>query len=96
MATVIAALAAGIVFGLLPGTGRLKRLMKMLGMMGLFTLLMTMGIEIGGDEQVMSSIGRLGLTALLLALFAVVGSVLCVLPIAPLLRHTRLDEVAED
>lgn len=93
---IVAALVAGMLFGLCPGTGRYKRLMKTLGMVGLFSLLLTMGIEVGGDEQVMTGIGRLGLSALLLALFTVAGSLVFILPIAPLLGSRKYLEVADD
>lgn len=45
----------------------------------LILLIFTLGVEIGADEQVVASLGSIGLSALVITLFVLAGSVLAVL-----------------
>ena len=47
--------------------------------MVLILLIFTLGVEIGADEQVVASLGSIGLSALVITLFVLAGSVLAVL-----------------
>ncbi len=49
-----------------------------LQMAALLILIFTMGVKIGADERVLSSIGTLGVKAFVITICAVTGSVLCV------------------
>ena len=55
----------------------------------LIFLILALGVEIGADEQVISSLGTIGLSALVVTLLALVGSVLAVFGIRKLLRLDR-------
>lgn len=87
MWTVIVALTVGFGFGLLPGAKRWQAANRWLSTIGLFTLLGSMGAELGGNRSVMASLPKIGLSAAVLAILAVVGSVLLTLPLLPWLRQ---------
>lgn len=80
------ALGLGIACGLLPGARRWQRANRWLNTIGLFTLLASMGIALGGNRALMSSLPTIGLTAAVLAVSAVTGSVLLSLPLSAWLR----------
>lgn len=96
MGMIIGALAAGLLAGLLPGAAKAKKVNSKLGTLGLLLLLGTLGVELGGDEQLMSSIAQIGFSATLLASGAVVGSILFLLPLRRLFAQAdrKGDEAA--
>lgn len=55
----------------------------------LIFMILALGVEIGADEQVISSLGTIGLSALVVTLLALVGSVLAVLGARKLLKLDR-------
>lgn len=55
----------------------------------LIFLILALGVEIGADEQVIASLGSIGLSALVITLLALAGSVLAVLGIRKLLKLDR-------
>ena len=55
----------------------------------LIFLILALGVEIGADEQVISSLGTIGLSALVVTLLALIGSVLAVFGIRKLLKLDR-------
>ena len=55
----------------------------------LILLILALGIEIGADEQVISSLGSIGLSALAITLLALAGSVLAVFGVRKLLKLDR-------
>lgn len=77
MSTVVIALALGVCIGywqVIPV--RFSRWAGYLTWCGLFILLLSMGVKVGSNEKILSSLGSLGLQAFILALFAVIFSVL--------------------
>ena len=55
----------------------------------LIFLILALGVEIGADEQVISSLGSIGVSALVVTLLALAGSVLAVLGVRKLLKLDR-------
>lgn len=83
----IAALFVGFACGWLPGAKRLQKANRWLSTVGLFALLSSMGVELGGNESIMASLPEIGWAAAVLAVCAVTGSVLLTLPLLPWLRQ---------
>lgn len=75
----IAAVAVGAIVGSrpvvrsrpLPWLGKLQ-------FVALMILIVSLGVKLGGDEEVISSLGRIGWAAFVITVAAMVGSVLCV------------------
>ena len=72
-----------LVFGVLIGSrksvrARPCRWLGTLQRIALIALIFALGVEIGADDKVISSLGEIGLSALLITLFTLTGSVLCV------------------
>lgn len=63
--------------------------------LGLFFLIFTMGIQVGGSQEVMASIGSIGLQAACFAIFTVTGSVLLSLPLSLWLKRKQAKETGE-
>lgn len=83
--------AAGVLLGwLLREKKKLARLINRITSVLLGTLIFLLGVSAGNHPDVASNFPRLGLTAIVLALGALVGSVIFVLPIA-----TRIDKEAK-
>ena len=55
----------------------------------LIFLILALGVEIGADEQVISSLGTIGLSALVVTLLALTGSVLAVFGVRKLMKLDR-------
>lgn len=94
MWTIVLALCAGFACGLLPGAARWQKCNRILSTVGLFALLVGMGIELGGNVEIMSSLPTIGLSAAVLAALAALGSVLFTLPILPLFRRQDAEKEA--
>lgn len=52
----------------------------------LIALIAVLGVEIGADDKVISSLGEIGLSALVITAFSLAGSVLCVSLVRRLLK----------
>lgn len=79
MYLIILSLGVGMVIGYLrPLSPEKARLANAATTVGLFILLMSMGAQLGGNEDVLAGLGRLGLQAVILAAFSVLGSVFMV------------------
>ncbi len=71
--------AAGALLGRrLPLRGRLARLPDRLQFAALMLLILSLGIRLGADDRVVASLGQIGLSALVLTLLAMTGSLLAV------------------
>ena len=57
--------------------------------MALIALIAVLGVEIGADDKVISSLGEIGLSALIITVFALAGSILCVSLVRRLLKLDR-------
>lgn len=73
-----------VALGILVGSRRGVREKKLawlgrLQTVALILLILCLGIELGADEQVVASLGTIGLSALVITLAALAGSVLAVL-----------------
>lgn len=66
----------------LPWLGRLQ-------FVALIVLIAVLGVEIGSDDKVISSLGEIGLSALVITVFALAGSVLAVSLVRRLLKLDR-------
>jgi uncharacterized membrane protein YbjE (DUF340 family) len=78
MLTIIGIFIAGISLGfVLRGHQSLLRLGARLADLALYALLFILGLSLGMDKHLMAHLPRLGLTGLVLALAALVGSVAC-------------------
>ena len=66
----------------LPWLGRLQSIV-------LIFLIAVLGVEIGADEKVISSLGEIGLSAFIITIFALSGSVLAVTLVRRLLHLDR-------
>lgn len=66
----------------LPWLGRVQ-------FIALVALIFVLGVEIGADDKVISSLGEIGLSALVITVFALVGSILCVSLVRRLLKLDR-------
>lgn len=76
---ILFSLGLGIVIGYLrPLSPEKARVAGAVTTVGLFVLLMSMGAQLGSNEEVLAGLGRMGLQALVLAAFSVLGSVLLV------------------
>lgn len=65
----------------------------------LIALILILGVEIGADERVFASLSQIGLSALVITLFALAGSVACVSLVRRLLgldRQGRRNKGEED
>ncbi|WP_243425331.1 LysO family transporter [Intestinimonas butyriciproducens] len=86
----IGMLALGILVGsrrsvrsrTLPWLGRLQ-------FVALIVLIAILGVEIGADDKVISSLGEIGLSALVITIFALAGSLLAVTLVRRLLGLDR-------
>ncbi len=79
MYLILISLGVGIAFGYLrPLSPEKARLANAATTVGLFILLVSMGAQLGGNEDVLAGLGRLGLQAVVLAAFSVLGSLLMV------------------
>jgi len=79
MYLILLSLGVGIAVGYLrPLSPEKARLANAATTVGLFVLLMSMGAQLGSNEDVLSGLGRLGLQAVILAAFSVLGSVIMV------------------
>lgn len=94
MWTVLLALGIGFACGLLPGAARWQKANRVLSTVGLFALLTGMGVELGGNAEIMSSLPTIGLTATVLAGLAVLGSILFTLPILSFFRRQDCEKEA--
>lgn len=94
MWTVVLALGIGFACGLLPGAQRWQKANRWLSTVGLFALLGGMGVTLGGNSDIMSSLPTIGLSAAVLSGLAVLGSVLFTLPILPWFRRDQSAEEA--
>lgn len=65
------------------------RWMGRLQTIALILLILALGVEIGADDQVIASLGSIGLSALVITLLALAGSVLAVLGVRKLMRLDR-------
>lgn len=83
---VLGSLLAGLMLGLIPGAKRWQSANKMLGTIGVLLLLGSMGVELGGNVAIMESLGQIGITAAVLAVGAVAGSIALVWPLVPVLK----------
>ncbi|GAU08463.1 LysO family transporter [Desulfoplanes formicivorans] len=78
MLTIIGIFMAGITLGfVMRGHQNLLHLGSRLADLALYTLLFILGLSLGVDKQLMADLPHLGLTGLVLALAAVVGSIVC-------------------
>ena len=66
----------------LPWLGRLQ-------FVALIVLIAVLGVEIGADDKVISSLGEIGLSALVITVFALAGSIVCVSLVRRLLKLDR-------
>ena len=79
MGLIIACLAAGVLIGYLrPLSSGHLRVVHYITMGSLVLLLLSMGAQLGGNQQVLADAGRIGLQALVLASLGILGSVLLV------------------
>lgn len=92
---VFGALLAGWLFGLIPGIQRWSQTNKILGTIGVFLLLASMGVELGSNEQVMASLGHIGLAATALSTAAILGSLACAALIIPILKQITVTDDSE-
>ena len=95
MAIYVALVAAGILLGGRQLWGaRTSFWLGKLQLVSLLALIVALGIRLGADEQVMSSLGQIGLASLTVTLFSMAGSLIAV----TLLRRfvLRLDRFARD
>jgi len=79
MSLILFSLGLGIAVGYLrplsPGQARVAGAVTTVG---LFILLVSMGAQLGSNDEVLAGLGRMGLQAIVLAGFSVLGSVLAV------------------
>lgn len=87
---VFGSLLLGLLFGLLPSSKRWQTTSKALGTIGLFLLLGSMGIELGGNADIMEGLGHIGATAAVLAIGAIAGSIALVWPLVPTFRKMTM------
>ncbi|SFQ99236.1 LysO family transporter [Desulfoscipio geothermicus] len=79
MTLIFVSLGIGIIWGhLRPLSGRGARAAHVVTLAGLFIMLVSMGAQLGSDERVLANLGRMGLQAVVLSVFSVLGSVLMV------------------
>jgi len=93
MGLIFVALLAGIVMGylhLLPD--RVFQLTGKLTTAGVMLLLFLMGGQMGSDEEILAGLGEMGVQAVLLALAAIIGSVLAVKGLEVVVPFKPLEE----
>ena len=56
---------------------------------GLIVLILILGVEIGSDQRVFASLSEIGVSALVITLFALAGSIACVFLVRKLLGLDR-------
>lgn len=79
MGIIFLSLGLGIAVGFLkPSAGVQSKIVHRATMLGLFLLLAAMGAQLGANEELLANLGKMGLHALVLAGFAVLGSVAAV------------------
>lgn len=88
-----------IALGVLVGSRKAVRAkeLKWMGTLqtvALILLILALGVEIGADEQVIASLGSIGLSALVITLLALAGSVLAVLGVRKLMGLDRYGKSA--
>ena len=77
MFTVVIIMALGIIVGyFLRNKSKTKSFIEKLTMVVIFVLLFVLGVAIGSDKNIVSSLQTLGLQALIISLGAIFGSVL--------------------
>ncbi|HPW65716.1 MAG TPA: LysO family transporter [Salinivirgaceae bacterium] len=77
MFTVVIIMALGIIVGyFLRNKSKTKSFIEKLTMVVIFALLFVLGVAIGSDKNIVSSLQTLGLQALIISLGAIFGSVL--------------------
>lgn len=77
MLTVVGIMAAGMVVGyLIRNYKKWVKLNDRLTMWAIYLLLFLLGISIGSNKTIINNLGNLGLTALLITVFSILGSVL--------------------
>lgn len=74
MLIIFAILVSGILLGRLLRNKNMKFLPKVITVI-IWTLLFSLGVGVGSNPEVMSNLGSLGVLALLIAIFAVAGSI---------------------
>lgn len=76
---ILLSLGLGILVGYLrPLSPEKTRVTNAVTTVGLFILLMSMGAQLGSNRDVLDGLGRLGLQAVVLATFSVLGSVVLI------------------
>lgn len=75
MFIVIGLMITGVIFGYILRNQQLNHISKLITGL-IWILLFLLGIDVGGNEQIMSSLHTLGVEALMITVFALVGSVL--------------------
>ena len=76
MIIVISLMVCGIILGYAFKERNLKFVQKLINYT-IFLLLFLLGITVGANEDVMNNLDSIGLEALLIALAAIAGSILC-------------------
>lgn len=90
LALYIGVIALGVFLGSRKAVrGKNLKWLSTLQTFALIFLILALGVEIGADEQVISSLGTIGLSALVVTLLALIGSVAAVFGIRKLLRLDR-------
>ncbi|MGI6344253.1 MAG: LysO family transporter [Bacillota bacterium] len=84
---ILIALAAGFLFGCIPGAHRLQKANRIVSTVALFCMLTGMGVELGGDQKVMASLSTIGLAGALIAAAAILGSLLVMRSLLPALQQ---------
>ena len=97
----IALVALGILLGGRHLWGeRVSRLLGKVQTASLLALITALGIRLGADEEVMGSLGRIGLASLTITLFSMAGSLIAVTLLRRYILHLdrfgRQEETAED
>ncbi len=75
MLTIFAVIAGGIILGRILCNRNLSYLPRIITFI-IWALLLLLGIEVGSNPEVIKGIGTLGLTAFLIFLFSVAGSII--------------------
>ncbi|MCE5195546.1 MAG: lysine exporter LysO family protein [Negativicutes bacterium] len=87
------ALSLGVLAGYLVRKRASVRRYIQLGIsLGLFFLIFMMGIQVGGNPEVMAAIGSIGWQAACFSVFTAAGSVLFALPLSLWLKHRQTRE----
>ena len=82
MFNIMGCMIAGIFIGFfLRKYKNLFRITEKLNMWIIFLLLFSMGLSIGNNREILSSLGQLGSTAIIIGFAATVGSVLLAIPL---------------